>query len=243
MKLKRTFLVAASAALLISSVNADEFSLFGGMQSTKDAFKNNKSTQASNFELAYKLIPNKDGFITNTKLKYQNDDSLKYYDLEFLFGYQFGDVDSYGAFRILPLGFGYRYMKFDKFIGVTNDIFYRFDSTGSLYYKGGVEYQKDKFLIDELSLNIGAFYQKATYTGTWSNDNGYHNLGTGTSKELTYKPKGFELEVGLDYNFTDNFALGVKAGYSKISDTFFVDGRKAYISDGFNAGLGLKYKF
>lgn len=238
MKLKRTFLVAASAALLISSVNADEFSLFGGMQSTKEAFKNNKSTQASNFELAYKLIPNKDGFITNTKLKYQNDDSLKYYDLEFLFGYQFGDVDSYGAFRILPLGFGYRYTEFDKLLFVrskSNNSIYILESTGSLYYKVGAEYQKDKFLMDDLSLNIGAFYQATTHTSSSAND-------TGIGYKIEYKPKGFELEVGLDYNFTDNFALGVKAGYSKISASF-MGGEKVYINDGFNAGLGLKYKF
>ncbi|KEA46681.1 hypothetical protein [Campylobacter mucosalis] len=242
MKFTKVFSVATAVALCVSGANASELSFFGGVQNSKDISANNDSKKAPFYELAFKVNPKEMGFVSNLKLKYQDNKGMKFYDMEGVFGWQFGDTEGMGAFKILPAGIGYRYMKFsDK--QVTSGSYELFDSTGSLYYKGGVEYQKDNLLTDKLSLNAGVYYQAALYTGTWAKDRDTYNLGTGSSSELKYKPKGFEAEVGLDYNFTPNFAVGIKAGYSKISDSAYTDGTKIYLSDGFNLSAGLKYKF
>lgn len=203
------------------------FLCFGGVQNSKYISANNDSKKAPFYELAFKINPKEIGFASNLKLKYQDNKGMKFYDIEGVFGWQFGDTESIGAFKIY-------YMKFiDK--QVTSGTYQLVDSVGSLYYKGGVEYQKDNLLTDKLSLNAGVYYQVAIYTQTLQSDN--------DATELKYKPKGFETEVGLDYNFTPNFAVGIKAGYSKISNNAYVSGTKIYLSDGFNLSAGLKYKF
>jgi len=242
MKLTKVLSVATMVALCALNVNASEFSFFGGMQKTKSLSSNNGGKSVGSYELNLKMNPEQSGFASNLKMKYQDNKGLKFYDLEYVVGWQFGDKSKAGAFRLLPVGFGYRYMKFDTIYGVYGT-HHTFNSTGSWYYKAGLEYQKDALLIDNLSLNAGIYYQKALYTGTWANDDGTYNLGYGSSHELKYKPSGLEFEVGLDYDITKNFAVGVKAGYSKISDKAFVDGTKIYINDGFNLSAGLKYKF
>lgn len=241
MNLTKILSVAVVSAVFSSVVYADsDISLYGGVQSSKDI--SGKSIKAPSFDITHRTYGKDGGFTSDTKLKYQTGDDFRFWDFEAVFGWQIGDMKEKGAIVFMPAGIGYRYIKFDKHL-VVEGTYHKFDSTGSLYYKGGIEYRKDNFLLDKLNLTLGAYYQATIYTATWAKNNNSYNLGTGGSKELKYKPKGFETSAGLEYSFSDNFSVGFRAGYSKITDEAFTDGRKLYLTDGLNLSAGIKLKF
>ncbi|CAD7287886.1 hypothetical protein LMG7974_00760 [Campylobacter majalis] len=246
MLLKKFSIVAAVALVGVSLNAADlkgEVSLFGGIANTKNIANKNESKNAGTFELGYKTYQ-ANGFVLDLNFNRQDNSGMKFWDIEFLAGWQFGDTaDSLGALRIIPAGIGFRHYSFYRIYGIsgTNDVSKSFSS---YYYKGGIEYQKDKLLLDGLTLTAGVYYESALYSGTWSKgSNGSRYWGNGYGYGLKYKPSGIEAVVGVDYYFTDNFAVGAKVGYSKISDELLTNGTKLYVNDGLKATFGIKYKF
>lgn len=178
------------------------------------------------------------GFTSKLRLGYTKHDNGKAYGVDSVFGWKFGDAGSWGAFKIYPLGLGYTYYKHDKEILVNVNSGYRYYKTDNLnlfIYKAGVEYQKDNLLIDNLSLVLGAFYNHTFRTSSFDDDSEYYS-------DLSYKPKGFETYVGLDYLINDKFIVGAKAGYNKFTDSSFDD--KAFFNQkGATFKLNFGYKF
>ncbi|BCX79841.1 hypothetical protein [Campylobacter sp. 19-13652] len=179
------------------------------------------------------------GFTTKTRLGYAKHDNGNAYRVDAVFGWQFGDANSWGLFKIYPIGVGYTYYSSkDNFFVSYNGSSYGYvsDNLSMFTYKAGIEYQKDSLFLDKLSLLVGAFYTHTFYTTNIDegNDNYY--------SDLNYKPKGFETYVGVDYGVTDKFIVGAKVGYNKFKDSSFLD-ESFFNHSGATFKLSVGYKF